>query len=134
MPLKSKIGGPVRYVKDRENMCSTADQARYIYKKEEQESIVNLEMIKEEIEDERLDENNNNIKEVNPDCNIIIDEFDTDNIIASQMEQWSILSNTINYVQYERNPRDFYNLDVKAIDQKHHRKIYDRLRKKIDRL
>ena len=38
------------------------------------------------------------------------------------MEQWSILSNIVNYVQYDRAPKDFYNLDVKAIDQKNHRK------------
>ena len=44
------------------------------------------------------------------------------------MEQWSILSNAVNYVQYNRNHRDFYNLDVKVIDQKNNRKIYDRLK------
>ena len=35
------------------------------------------------------------------------------------------------YVQYDRNPRDFYNLDIKAIDQIYHRKIYDRLKEKV---
>ena len=60
MPLKSKIGGPVRYVKDRENVCLTVDQATYIYKKVEQESIVNVETIKQEIEDDILDNDNNN--------------------------------------------------------------------------
>ena len=40
------------------------------------------------------------------------------------MEQWSILSNVVNYVQYDRNPRDFYNLNAKVIDQNNHRKIY----------
>ena len=44
------------------------------------------------------------------------------------MEQWSILSNIVNFVHYDRNPRDFYNLDVKVIDQKNHRKIYDRVK------
>ena len=44
------------------------------------------------------------------------------------MEQWLILSNVVNYVQYDRNPKDFYNLDIKAINQKNHRKIYDRLK------
>ena len=39
-----------------------------------------------------------------------------------------ILTNNVNYVQYNRNPKDFYYLDVKAIDQKNHRKIYDRLK------
>ena len=45
------------------------------------------------------------------------------------MEQWSILRNIVNYVQYDRNPREFYNLDIKVIDQKYHRKIYNRLKK-----
>ena len=29
----------------------------------------------------------------------------------SQMEQWSILSNVINYVQYSKNPKDLYTYD-----------------------
>ena len=44
------------------------------------------------------------------------------------MEQWSILSNIVNYVQYNRNPRDYYSLEVKALEQKNHRNIYDRLK------
>ena len=44
------------------------------------------------------------------------------------MEQWLILNNTVNCVQYNSNPKDFYNLDIKAIDQKNHRKIYNRLK------
>ena len=36
--------------------------------------------------------------------------------MTSQMEQWSILSNVVNYVQYDRNPGDFYNFDSKVID------------------
>ena len=57
-----------------------------------------------------------------------INEFDRDNIIASQMEQWSILSNVVNYVQYDRNPMGFYNLEVKGMEQKNHWKIYDKLK------
>ena len=37
------------------------------------------------------------------------------------MEQWSILSNVVNYVQYDRNLKYFYDLVVKTIDQKNHR-------------
>ena len=36
------------------------------------------------------------------------------------MEQWSILSKVVNYVQYDRNPENFYDLGIKAIDQKSH--------------
>ena len=39
-----------------------------------------------------------------------------------------MLNNVVTYVQYDRNPTDFYNLDIKAIDQNNHRNIYDRLR------
>ena len=38
----------------------------------------------------------------------------------------SILSNVVNYVQYNRHPKDFYDSDVKAIDQKKCKKMYDR--------
>ena len=50
-----------------------------------------------------------------------------ENIIISQMEQWSMLSNVFNYIQYNRHPSEFYDLDVKAIGQMNHRKIYNRL-------
>ena len=43
-----------------------------------------------------------------------------------QLEQWSILSNVVNYVQYDRHPKNFYNLDFKAIDQKNHKKIHNK--------
>ena len=42
------------------------------------------------------------------------------------MEHWSILSNMVDYVQYDRHPRNFYDLDVKTTDQKSHKKIYDK--------
>ena len=44
------------------------------------------------------------------------------------MEQSSILSNVINYVQYDWNLREFYNKDFKAIDLKNHEKIYDKFK------
>ena len=66
--------------------------------------------------------------EGNPYHNIIINNIDREDIVTSQMEQWLILINVVNYVQYESNPKNFYDLDVKAIDQKNHKKIYDRLK------
>ena len=42
------------------------------------------------------------------------------------MEQWSKLSNVDKYVHYDREPKIFYDLDVRTIDQKSNRKIYDR--------
>ena len=58
----------------------------------------------------------------------MINNIDKENINTSQMDQWLILCNIVNYVQYDRNPKNFHDLDVKAMDQKNHRKIYDRLK------
>ena len=35
----------------------------------------------------------------------------------SQMEQWSILSNVINYVQYSKNPKNFHAMSVKSTNK-----------------
>ena len=35
----------------------------------------------------------------------------------SQMEQWVILSNVKNYVQYDKNPKNFHNMCVKPINK-----------------
>ena len=35
----------------------------------------------------------------------------------SQMEQWSILSNVINYVQYDKHPKNFHTMSVRPINK-----------------
>ena len=35
----------------------------------------------------------------------------------TQMEQWSILSNVLNYVQYDRYPKNYHNLSVNAVNK-----------------
>ena len=40
------------------------------------------------------------------------------------MENWPILSYVVNYVQYSRHPRNYYDLDIHTIDQKSQKKIY----------
>ena len=33
------------------------------------------------------------------------------------MEQWLILSNIVNYIQYDRHPKNFYNFNIKAMNK-----------------
>ena len=33
------------------------------------------------------------------------------------MEQWSILSNIVNYIQHDRHPKNFYNLNIRAVNK-----------------
>ena len=116
------------HVKDKETICLTNDQARHIYKKVELEGIVNIDTIKQEIEEDKLGKDNIDDDEVNPYHKTIIKNIDKENTITSHMEQWSILSNVVNCIQFDRDPKNSYDLDVKAIYQKSHRKIYDRLK------
>ena len=77
LPQNTKIDGPFKCVKDKENICLTAYKARYIDKMVEQKGIVNVDTIRQEIEEDRLNENDiNNEEEINPYCNIFINEFD----------------------------------------------------------
>ena len=96
LPLNTKIGGSVKCVRDKGNICLTMDQARHIHKKVELEGIVNIDTIKQGIEEDKSSKNNIDNEEVNLYHNIIINNIDRENIVTSQMEQWSILSNVVN--------------------------------------
>ena len=63
---------------------------------------------------------------INPYHKIIVNKAEGDNTILLQMEQWLILSNIVNYIQYDRHPKNFYNLDIRAVDKKHYKKINSR--------
>ena len=131
MPLNTKIGGPARYIKDKEAICLMNDKAKHIYKKVESEGIVNLDTIKLEIETDKLD-NNNNLEEdkINPYHDIITNKVEKENTIASQMEQWSIVCTVANYVQYNRHPKNSHELDIKTVDQKSHKKDFGKEEKR----
>ena len=72
---------------------------------------------------DRIDDTNGKI---NPYHEIIVNKTKRDNTILSHMEQWSILSNVVNQIQYDRYSKNFYNLDIKTINQKIHKKIYNK--------
>ena len=38
------------------------------------------------------------------------------------MEQWSILSNIVNYIQYERHPMNFHNLNIRAVSKERYKR------------
>ena len=37
--------------------------------------------------------------------------------ILRQMEQWSILGNILNYIQYDKHPKNYYNLSVSTVNK-----------------
>ena len=86
-PLKQSFGGLVQYVKDRNSICLTTDQARYIYEKVEKEGLDNVEMIKQEIKEDKLDKDNE-LGEENPYQDMIINSFEKKMLIGIS-HKWS---------------------------------------------
>ena len=80
----------------------TRDQAKYVYKKVETGETINVDTIQQEIEQEkqlnRMDRNG----EINPYRELIVNNAEKIEPPMTQMEQWSILSNVLNYVQHSK--------------------------------
>ena len=74
--------------------------------------------MKEEIDqDVELDKMDNNSSDKNPYREPIMNNAGKIENTLSQMEQWSILSNIINYIQYSKNPKNFHVMSVKFINK-----------------
>ena len=50
LPIESKAGGKISYIKNREAMCLSEKQANYVYKKVEEGKVINVNMLKQELE------------------------------------------------------------------------------------
>ena len=92
-------------------------QTEYIYKKVELGSLINKDTIKEEIDpDIELDRMDDNSGDENPYRELIVNNASKIENMLSQMEQLSILSNIIIYVQYSKNPKNFHAMIIKPIN------------------
>ena len=54
-------------------------------------------------------------RDINPYRELIVNNAEKVDTFLSQMEQWSVLSNILNYIQYDRYPKNFYNLNIRAV-------------------
>ena len=119
MPLGSKLDG--NYKKKEVSKNDTIDrnyltsiQADCIYRKVELGSLVNKNTMKEETDpDVELDKKDNSSGDENPSRELIVNNAGKIQNTLSQMEQWSILSNVINYVQYSKK---FHAMSIKPIN------------------
>ena len=118
LALDSRIGG--------HDMCShptvgqylTKDQARHIYKKVETGEILNVDMVKHEIEQEKLlSQIDDDSGEVNPYRELMVNNAEKIEMQKTQMEQWSILSNLLNYVQHSKFNTMSHSLNIKLINR-----------------
>ena len=80
--------------------------------------MINTDTIQWEIEQEKqLGRINDTSRETNPYKERIVNNAEKIEPLVTQMEQWSILSNVLNYVQYSIFNSMNHTLDVKAVDR-----------------
>ena len=91
---QTKKGGQVRfsnkitYIPDKEKKCLTEDQARHVYKMVEMDKIINIETMKQEIEDDKMTRNRlkeEDNTEANPYQIAILNKVFRDDIKTEQM-------------------------------------------------
>ena len=93
-------------------------------------NIININTIKQEKEpDQELNRLDDTSRDMNLYRELVVNNAERVDIILSQMEQWSILSNVVNYVQYDRYPKNFYNLNIRAINKGNYKKNLTKRRK-----
>ena len=118
LPLDSRIGGQSRDSYPTVGQYLTRDQARYIYKKVETGGIINVHTVKHEIEQEKqLNRMDDDSGEVNPYRELVVNNAEKMEIKKTQMEQWSILSNLLNYVQHSKFNSISHSLSIKPVNR-----------------
>ena len=118
LPLSSKIGGHVGNNRPSVGQFLTREQASYIYKKTESGEIINMETIQQELEQERqLNKKGDTNGETNPYKELIVNDTEKLEPLMTQMEQWSILSYVLNYIQYDKCPKNYHNLSISAVNR-----------------
>ena len=76
-----------------------------------------MDMIQQEIEQEKqLGGIDDKSRGTNPFKELIVNNVEKVEPLVTQMEQWSILSNVLNYVQHSRSNSMNHTLDVKAMN------------------
>ena len=84
--------------------------------------MINIDAIEQEIkQEEQLNRIDDTSGETNPYCELIVNNTEKIEPLMTQMEQWSILSNILNYIQHTRFHTMKQTLDIKAVNKYKHK-------------
>ena len=118
LPLDFRIGGQSKDSHPTVGQYLTRDQAKYVCKKVETGEAINADTIQQEIEQEKqLNRMDNRNGEVNPYRELIVNNAEKTEPPMTQMEQWSILSNVLNYVQHSKFNSMNRMLNIKPVNR-----------------
>ena len=127
MSLNANIGGQVRSDKHKykENKYLTGDQARHMYKKVELGDIINISTMKQEIDqNQELNRLDDTCRDINPYRELIMNSAEKTDTILSHLEHWAILCNVVNYIQDDRHPKNFYNLNIRGVNREKYKRKF----------
>ena len=125
MPLNTNIGGHIRSDKHKykENKYLTEEQGRHVYRKVESGNKININALKQKIEQEQeLNMLDDTSGDSDPYRELIVNNAEKVETFLSQMEQWSILSNIVNYIQYDKHSKNFHNLNIRAVNREKYKR------------
>ena len=117
LPLSPKTGGLINDNKPSIGQYLTWEHANFVYKKTESGEMINTETLQQELEHRRqLNKIDDMSGDTNPYKEMIVNNAEKMEPLLAQMEQWSILSNTLNYIQYDKHPKNFHILGIGAVN------------------
>ena len=118
LPLDFKTGRPSEDSHPTVGQYLTRDQTRHVYKKAETGESINADTIQQEVEQKKqLNKLDNDSGKENPYRELVINNAEKIEVQKTQMEQWSVLSNKLNYIQHSRLNSMDHSLDIKPINK-----------------
>ena len=117
LPLKSKTGGKVTYVQNKDDICLTERQADHVYKAVEKGNLINTKTMTSEMAQNQEDNLYkrvvlNNVYKMPESC--------------PEMKNWSIFSDNVRYVQHDQITAQ--DLDLDTLDYRNHQDLYVQLK------
>ena len=114
LPLKSKTGGKVTYMQNKDDICLTERQADYVYEVVEKGNMINTKTMTSEIT-----QNQDN----NPYKRVVLNKIPES---CPEMKNWSIFSDNVRYIQHDKMMTQ--NLNFDTLDYRNHKGLYLQLR------
>ena len=108
LPIRSKTGGEIKYIKNREAICLTKKQANHIYKKVEEGKPVTMNTAPQGL-DQGIDREDDN-----PYTRVILNKVYKQENQNPQVENWSIFTDQIKYIQHDEKSQ--FRLDIKPLN------------------
>ena len=119
LPLKSKTGGKVMYIHNKESLCLTERQTDHVYKAMEKGDMINTKTM---ISEMTQDQDNNPYKRV------VLNNIYKIPESCPEMKNCPIFSDNVKYIQHDQ--RTTQNLNFDTLDYRNHKDLYLQLKEK----